>query len=525
MSRLRFLLVSGLIALGSLPVFAGERIKVWVELAHKGPAVSATSGRAFEDAPVYAPCLTQLRAAGVEIVAVLKWQNRVSGWVNASRTGTVAGLSCVRGVEEMPRKAAEIPLPDPTPSTSSALAKSAAQNFGAFQTLFNAVGAGELRDTVAARGKAPGAGVRIAIMDADFMLGHQAFDSLYARGGIVDQWDYVGNSTVAVSRTLGNSHGAQVLSQIAGDLPGVLQGLAPYARFQLYRTEDEVNERYVEEDYLAAAFERAVDSGAQVISISLGYRYDFDSGPNYPYSQMNGRTRPSSIAAVAAARRGALVVVAIGNENATREGAPTVTAPSDADSILAVGAVNTSGARCSYSSTGPSYDGRIKPEVSSLGCSMPLANSATTTATWNQSGTSFAAPVVAGVAALLRQLHPDSVGVSAQNIRWALMATGAGAAAPDNLTGNGLIRAAAAHRFLLPGPVTGIMVGRDGRRARIGWANVNPARAQAWDFLGRSRTVEGTWSPEGDVLITTPQRMAPGAYILKIPPRDDTQSP
>ncbi len=528
----RFLPFRVFLSLLALPgaVAAGApagKVKVWIALRDKGPAVAAASGtsaRLFEDAPVYAPCLEQLRGAGVEIATVLKWQNRVSGWIEAARTGTVAGLSCVRGIEEMPRKALPVALPDPAPSAaekSVALAKSSAQDFGAFQSLFIAVGAEELRDTLSAHGKVPGAGMRIAVMDADFMLGHKAFDSLFARGadGIVDQWDFVSDTSVAVSRAFGNSHGAQVLSQIAGNLPGVLQGLAPLARLLLYRTEDEVNERYVEEDFLAAAFERAVDSGAQVISISLGYRYDFDSGPNYPYAQMDGRRRPSSIAAVGAARRGAIVVVAIGNEGLTRDGAPTVTAPSDADSILAVGAVTGAGARCSYSSTGPAYDARLKPEVASLGCSMPLANPNTSIGTWTQSGTSFAAPVVAGVAALLRQLHPDSSGINAQRIRQALMTTAAGSGSPDNLTGNGLVRAAEAHRFLLPGPVTGMMVWRNGHRARVRWANVNPARAKAWDFRGRSRAVQGAYSPEGDLLITTPERMAPGAYILKIPPR------
>src|SRR5690606_32016260 len=125
-------------------------------------------------------------------------------------------------------------------------------------------------------------------------------------------------TAAAVTRTFGNSHGGQVLSQIAGELPGVLQGLAPHARFLLYRTESAPVEAYVEEDYLAAAIERAVDSGAQVISISLGYRYDFDSDPEVPYAHMDGRTRPSSLAAVAAARRGVLVVVAVGNETASR---------------------------------------------------------------------------------------------------------------------------------------------------------------------------------------------------------------
>src|SRR5690606_4347265 len=104
---------------------------------------------------------------------------------------------------------------------------------------------------------------------------------------------------------------------------------------------------------------------------SLSYRYDFDGGAaDFPYAQMNGRTRPSSLAALGAARRGALVIVAVGNEGATRGGQPTVTAPGDADSVLAVGMATSSQARCGYSSTGPTADGRVKPDLASLGCSV-----------------------------------------------------------------------------------------------------------------------------------------------------------
>lgn len=499
---------------------------MWITLRDKGPAAAGLSGRAYEDAPMDAQCLQELRGVGVEVVTTLKWQNRVSGWVDASLFGTVAGLPCVRGLEEMPRKAPSsrqpaLPKASVPTSSSSSSSSGAAQDFGSFQTLFAAVGAAELRDSVAARGLRPGAGLRIAVMDADFRLGHQAFDSLYARGAIVDQWDFVGDTSVAVNRSLGGSHGAWVLSQIGGELPGVLEGLAPHARFLLYRTENEVDEAYVEEDYLAAALERAVDSGAHVINISLGYRYDFTSEANVPYSAMNGRTRPSSLAALGAARRGALVVVAVGNEGLSRFGEPTVTAPSDADSILAVGIEGATGERCSYSSTGPTFDGRLKPELSSLGCTVPVANASTATGAFNQSGTSFAAPVVAGVAALLKQLHSDPVAGASQRIRLALMSTAAGAGSPDNLTGNGLMRAAEAHRALLPPPpvgVKGLYVWRGGATSSFPWPYaLNTGKARAWDLQGRAVKLQGGLDAEGNVLLSAPARRSPSPLILKIP--------
>jgi serine protease AprX len=537
------------------PARAEERLKVWIALRDKGPVspgAGGLSGRAYEDAPVHAPCLQALRDAGVEIAVVLKWQNRVSGWVDAAGRGTVEGLPCVQGVEEMPRKIpvarpeggeeapglAKRASPDAAPSAS---ASAATASFGIFDSLFVKTGAAALRDTLTARGLAAGAGLRIALMDADFSLGHRVFDSLFAADRILDQRDFVSGAPVAATRQFGSSHGATVLSLIAADWPGRMEGLAPKAGFLLYRTEDAVGEEYAEEDFLAAALERAVDSGAQVINISLGYRYDFDSGPNYPYAQMNGRTRPSTLAALGAARRGALVVVAIGNEGLSRFGEPTLTAPADADSIVTVGMVDASTARCSYSSTGPSFDGRLKPEISSLGCTIRVPNTGTDTGARNEAGTSVGAPVIAGIAALLRQLHPDSAGgafaKSAQDIRAALMTTGSRAQASNNQVGKGLVRAAEAHCALaLDGPcsqppppslaVKGVLVWRGGTVKTLPWPTpLDVSRARMWDLQGRAHKVRGGWDAEGDLQILSDRRLAPGSYILRVPALPDSSSP
>jgi subtilisin family serine protease len=200
-----------------------------------------------------------------------------------------------------------------------------------------------------------------------------------------------------------------------------------------------------------------------------------------------------------------------------RYGEPTLTAPSDADSILAVGSVTAGGARCSYSGTGPSYDGRVKPEISSIGCSMPVVNPGTSTGVYNQSGTSFAAPVVAGVAALLVQLHSDSTVAAAQRIRRVLMASGASASNPDDQVGNGLLRAAAAHELLGPRGLKGALAWR-ARGVTLPWRNVDPSRARLWDGLGRERRVRVEFTPDGNLKITPEsENLAQGAYLLRIP--------
>jgi|GEM_PF-2456481 len=548
------------------PALASEPVKLWVTLRDKGPApamprTTASQVRSYEDAPVNADYLRQLRGAGFAVDVTLKWQNRVSGWADSSSLAALRALPFVTGIEAMPRKAPVTLLPSPSlpkysvPS-SVPLTRSAAvaiDRFGGFAQVFDSVGATALADTVAARGVPRGQGIKIAIIDEDFHLGHHLFDSLFARGQILDQWDFVANAPQAAFATTGfQSHGAWVLSLIGGNLPGTAVGLAPYAKFLLYRSENQASESYVEEDYLAAALERAVDSGAQVINISLGYRYDLDGGVETPYSAMNGRTRPSSIAAVMAARRGALVVVAVGNEGGTRVPVdttgptgsapqPTVTAPSDADSILSVG-IEQGGIRCGYSSTGPTYDGRLKPELSSTGlgalCRVYLAYTNSTSGIELESGTSFAAPVVAGVGALLRQLHPDSV-ASTQKIRQALMVTARRSGDPDNQVGNGLMRAAQAHCALLldsmvqtpcaapvvPPPlvsVKGPLVWTGGTVTTLAWPNaVDLTRIRMWDLKGRPFSLQGSLNDEGAILLKSTRPLARGTYILKIPTLPD----
>jgi subtilisin family serine protease len=433
---------------------ADSALRVWVELRDKGPSLPASPERAYEDAPVHRPYLEQLQGAGFAVSTIVKWQNRVSGRIHARDVAALRALAPVLRVEEMPRKARPVRFPT-TASAPAPLRKTFASP-GLYQPVFDSLQATRLRDAVLARGLAPGQGVRIALIDAGFDIGHDAFQHLRARGAR-DQWDFVGNDPVAVNNALSSdNHGALVLSPLAAR-SSTMEGLAPDAEYLYYRAEDEASEAYVEEDYVAAAIERAVDSGAQVINISLGYRYDFSAAAEIPYASMNGRTRPASLAALGAARRNVLVSVAMGNEGATRNGFPSISSPADADSILAVSMLSFSQVACSYASGGPSSDGRIKPDLSSTGvnvsraCDMATVTPASLSGYGYTAGTSLAAPVITGIAALLRQLHPTA---SAQAIRSALIATAGRATLADSTAGYGLARAWNAHVVLGGAPVS-----------------------------------------------------------------------
>ena len=248
-----------------------------------------------------------------------------------------------------------------------------------------------------------GEGMELAVLDAGFFryLTLPTFDSIRINNQILNTYDFVANET---SVNEDDSHGMNCLSTIAANLPGTFVGTAPKAIFCLYRTEDVASETRIEEHNLAAGYERADSIGADVCSVSLGYTtFDFPS-QNYTYADMNGNTTMSAIASDIAAKKGMLPIIAAGNEGTSAW--HYISTPADADSVMAVGAVDTLGNVGSFSSYGPSSDGRIKPNVAATGVSAVVASPSTGLPVLSN-GTSFAAPNIAGLTTCLWQAFPE----------------------------------------------------------------------------------------------------------------------
>ena len=247
-----------------------------------------------------------------------------------------------------------------------------------------------------------GEGMLVAILDAGFYhyLSLPAFDSARNNNQVIDTYDFVANK---VSVNEEHPHGMECFSIMAGNIPGQLVGSSPKANYYLYRSEDVYSESPVEEQYWAAAAERADSIGVDVISTSLGYNQFDNPVFNYTYADMNGNTTISARAADFAAKKGMIVVIAAGNAGTSTW--HYITTPADADSVIAVGAVNASGIVASFSSYGPSSDGRAKPAVASVGVSTALSSTTGTIISGN--GTSFATPNIAGLVTCLWQAFPD----------------------------------------------------------------------------------------------------------------------
>ncbi|PID88420.1 MAG: serine protease [Bacteroidia bacterium] len=285
-----------------------------------------------------------------------------------------------------------------------------------------------------------GEGIRIALLDAGFynVDSITGFDSLRTNKQILGTKDFVDRENEVYRN---GSHGMNALSTIAGYIPGKFIGSAPKASFWLLRTEDGKSETPAEEYYWAAAAEFADSCGVDMIHSSLGYNNFDDKNLSYTYSDMNGDIAISTIAADIAASKGILVTISAGNEG--NDPWKYISAPADADSVLAVGAVNMDGSIARFSSHGPTSDGRIKPDALAHGSFVFVLGKKGKPRL--ASGTSFSAPLLAGAVACLWQANPEC---SNMEIIEAIQKSGKRYLKPDSKYGYGLPNIDKADKYL-----------------------------------------------------------------------------
>jgi len=386
------------------------------------------------DMPLTPSYITQIRnVPNVTVLNISKWQNSVSIQTSdPNAITTINGLSFVQSVAPI---AARTQIDTTEKLTIADQPYISSQRVTGITDFFN-YGAGSLAEINLHKGQflhnigLRGQGMVIAILDGGFFNYNtlDAMDSIILNNQVLDTWDFYSNNTTVSDD---HPHGMQCLSTIAANIPGQFIGKAPKANFMLYRTEDTNSEYPIEEFNMVCGMERADSAGADVISASLGYSDFDDASFDHTYSQMDGNTTIAAIGADFAAKKGILFVAAAGNEGGAAW--HYIVTPADGDSVLTIGAVNTSGAVGPFSSYGPSSDGQVKPDVASVGVNAMVQSTSNTVATG--SGTSFACPNMAGLSSILWQAFPE---VNNMRIVRALREAGSIASAPNDRIGYGI---------------------------------------------------------------------------------------
>jgi len=389
----------------------------------------------FRDIDVSSKYIDQVLSTGAKQRQVLSWFNAITVNAAKSQVEEIARFPFVRFMKKVAVVSSNKDIETaPISPDMSLVSLNYGPSFGQLDQI-NVIPAHELGFA--------GQDVIVCMMDTGFRQGHNAFANIIGSGRLIAQYDFINNDNNTdydPGQDISSQpwHGTLTWSTLGGEASGHLYGPAYLASFVLSKTEDITSERHIEEDNWAAGAIWADGLGASVISASLGYRL-FDSGQgDYSYSDLDGNTTIVAQAADLAAYNGIAVATAMGNEGNTTG---SLVSPSDADSVIGCGAVNSSGSLAGFSSFGPTSDGRTKPEICAQGvstvCVDPDNNSGYTTA----SGTSLSTPLIGGVCAVLFSAHPNWTPMM---VREALMMTADRYDTPANDYGWGILDAARA---------------------------------------------------------------------------------
>jgi len=354
------------------------------------------------DVPVTPNYINQIKSAsGITVFAKSKWMNCVYVQGTQGNIEDLLNLSFVTSVEWMDKDLNNFPVPDTggTPNDKFDLENLNTRivyNYGDAANQIEMIKGDFLHEQ-----DFTGEGMIIAVLDSGFpnVETNPAFTHIIDENRLLGTFDFF-SRTNDVTGT--GSHGARTFSDIGGIIENDFVGTAPNASFYLFRTEYGPDENPREEAWWVAALERADSLGVDVINTSLGYQ-DYDN-PNYDhsYEDLDGQTTFAARGANIAFAKGMLLITSGGNDG---NGFGTVATPADAPGLLSIGAVNSEGEYVSFSSRGPTVDGRIKPDVMAQGQDAAVVDQ-DGNVTFNN-GTSFSSPILAGTVACLWQSRPE----------------------------------------------------------------------------------------------------------------------
>ena len=477
--RFRFYYVVALLFFAVAPLRAQK--PVWVllrpEVVRQGELVRGIRHREVfdNDRAIPRAVIRKIESTGAKVRYTSRWLQAVSVDADANALAKLNTLPEVRGIRAVGQvyaQSAPAPLRPIATAPSAPLrpiAPAPSSPVGAAD--FDSAFYGPNWKAIKQLGIAPahqlgftGKGIRIALIDTGFQPSHDALVTRFiaAQRDFINRDNNVTNEPAdpATGSSLDQErHGTQVWSLLGGFKSGVIVGPAYDARFLLAKVDvnqsQDTAQLAADEDRWVAAVEWADSNAARIINSSLGFRYFVDK-PSYTPSDLNGDRTLAAIEADEIARRGILLVTAAGNLGPDPSSLVT---PADADSVIAVGAVDSLGNPAFFrngrsTGRGPTADGRLKPELVALGRNLFAANSVDRVSYDVVEGTSYSTPLIAGVAAMFMQAWPN---LTLMAVRNALLLAGSRAEFPDNNVGFGVPNIGAA--ILFPEGLTGSITG------------------------------------------------------------------
>jgi subtilisin family serine protease len=242
-----------------------------------------------------------------------------------------------------------------------------------------------------------GEGVAIGVIDGGFLDADEIepLAHLFEDGSVKAYRDYITPTLKPYDgiKALDDRHGTDVLQMIGGrsQETSVIHGLATASDYYLARTDHGASEKKIEEMYLIKALEWMDSLEIKLVNVSLGYTEGFeDASNNYSPEDVNGTSALTKAIEYASNKEGMLIVVSAGNDGDSNWRVLSV--PADARGALTVGATKFKHwDKMGFSSIGPEQLPYLKPEISCFA----------------SDGTSFSAPIITGLAAVIWQADPS----------------------------------------------------------------------------------------------------------------------
>lgn len=346
------------------------------------------------DLPVSPKYIKQFESRQAQVIGTSRWLNTVL--VRSADTTLLNRLSTLPCVEKAkcvwtaPDSIERGPVKTLYHEHFTHLDSTANEYYGAAKEQIESLRGQRLHD-IDLRGQ----GMTIAVLDGGF----QNVDRIpcFHNANIAGWHDFVFPNSPSIFHE--TDHGTKVLSTMAMNSQQVLVGTAPEARYWLLRCEDQQSEQEVEEDYWTMAAEFADSLGADIVNSSLGYNEFDHHHHDHKLQELDGRTAFISRAASMLAQKGIILVNSAGNSGMGPW--KKINFPADAVDILSVGAMTHEQKNASFSSVGPTQDGRVKPDLLAQGS--PAAVISGRGIVTRDMGTSFSTPIVAGLVACLWQ--------------------------------------------------------------------------------------------------------------------------